>query len=171
MRTLAYSAASFRRSTAAAAGVEPLLSPPLSTQTLDPQLLEGYDLLYFKLHGIPGDPHGYGDDNIMAIHVDQLRAAHLNAAAVFAANCHVPQGPMLDALLDAGASCVVAGHGSNWANPNYVTGADLLGLWFRRWLSIGLRPKLSFHLAKARLYLTLHKTDAILDAIHFELFT
>ena len=97
--------------------------------------------------------HWYGDNFTMAIHVDQLLAARLGGAVVFAANCHLPETPMLDALLKAGARAVAGGHGANWADKDYVAGADFLGLWFRRWLQLGLSPALSLKLAKIRLNL------------------
>jgi hypothetical protein len=48
----------------------------------------------------------------MALHMDQLLAADLSGAVVFAANCYLPQGPTLSALLGAGTRAVVAGWGT-----------------------------------------------------------
>ena len=97
--------------------------------------LEGYDVLVFKLHGLPGQPYWYGDDWQTALTAETVRAANLDGAMVFAANCHAitprgKAGEMVQALLDAGARAVVAGAGQNLASNWRMVGADLLGRWW-----------------------------------------
>jgi hypothetical protein len=183
MNILAYCCASFAESTQKAAGVAPLLSPPLSAfggQGLDRfpvSALEGHDLIYFKLHGLPGEPYWYGDDWTTALSSDQIRANDLSGTVVFAANCHlwasekaVHGQPMLDALLHAGAAAVVGGGGENFGKRKSVYGADLLGKWFVMALRLGALPLTAFYVAKARV--SFEADDpAALDTLHFRIFT
>jgi len=148
MRTFAYCAASVRDSVLQAAGVQPLLSPPVTAETFHPSLLEGYDFIYFKLHGLPNEIYWYGDDWITALRADQILAADLTGTVVFAANCHLANGPMLDALLRAGARAVVGGPGKNYAKKHAVYGADVLGRTFRRLVAAHLSPNTAFRLAR-----------------------
>jgi hypothetical protein len=182
MKILAYCCASFAESTQKAVGVAPLLSPPLSAfdgPGLDrfPSLaLQGHDLLYFKLHGLPGQPYWYGDDWVTALTSDQIRAADLSRTVVFVANCHLwmpgksSKGqPMLDALLDAGAVAVVGGGGKNWGKKRKVYGADLLGKWFTMCLRLGASPLTAFYVAKARV--SMEDDMGAKDTLGFRLFT
>lgn len=182
MKVLAYCAASFEESVIRAAGVKPLLSPPINLARFDPRWLTGYEFLYFKLHGLPSEQFWYGDKWQTALSADQLRQANLTGAVVFVANCHLYQlspvdptitypGPMLTALLAAGAYAVAGGPGINYARSSTVHGADRLGLHFRRWLERGFPPKLAFSLAKAQLRAKLIKDEATRDALAFHIFT
>jgi hypothetical protein len=173
MQTFAYCAASFRQSVATAAGVDPLLSPPTVAESFSPLALEGYDLLYFKLHGLPDECYWYGDRWVTALRADQILAANLTGTVVFAANCHLNahQGPMLHALLDAGARAVIAGSGTNYAMSSRVYAADLLGLWVRRALQLHASPPLALALARARLALIPRQDLATRDAMNFRIFT
>ena len=152
MRTFACCAASFAEATQKAAGVRPVTSPPLRAGMFDARWLEGWDFLYFDLHGQPGQPFWMGDDGIIALTAELVQEANLGGAVVFAASCYLgdEDSPMLEALLEAGASYVVGGEGPNLAGQRSVMGASLLGLWFRRWLAIGLGPVTALQLAKAR---------------------
>jgi len=153
MRSFAYCAASYERSVRRAAGVEPLLSPPASLETLDVSLFHGREFLYFKLHGLPGQPFWYGDDWLTAVSAKQVRAMDLGGAVVFVANCHLPESPMLEALLDGGARAVIGGAGENYARAGRVDGADLLGLYVRWMLGLGMELQRAFWVAKMRLKL------------------
>ena len=169
MKTFALCAASFEHSVRRAAGVTPLLSPPVKHATFKPIWLEGYDFLYIKLHGIPHQPFWYGDHFISAVGEHHIRAARLGNTVVFVANCYTPQSPMLDALFDAGAKAVVTGSGANYAGKTKVHGADMLGMFFRYGLSIRLRPKAALAIARARL--RLGAQDRITrDALQFQLY-
>jgi hypothetical protein len=184
MRVFAYCAASFEHSIKKAAGVLPHLSPPVTLASFQPQWLEGYDLLYFKLHGLPEQPFWYGDNWITALDAEQIRKANLSNAVVFVANCHLYQDtlnfryfttrdgkhPMLTALLDAGAQAVIGGAGSNYAKPKTIHGADLLGLALRRLLSLGFSPFPSFRLARLSLRFK-PKNAATKDTLNFRYFT
>jgi hypothetical protein len=182
MDILAYCCASFADSTQKAAGVVPLLSPPLSAfggpglDRFPVYALEGQDVLYFKLHGLPGQPYWYGDDMITALTADQLPAADLSRTVVFVANCHLwaseksgKGAPMLDALLDAGAMAVVGGGGENFGKMHEVYGADLLGKWFVMCLRLGASPLTAFYVAKARV--SMEDDRGARDALDFEIFT
>lgn len=88
MRVFAYCCASFEETTWRAAGVEPLLSPPVTAETFEPRWLEGpgwspaisrrvgqagawqseaWELIYFDLHGWPGEACWRGDDGLVAL--------------------------------------------------------------------------------------------------------
>lgn len=179
MKTFALCCKSFRRSVWRAAGVVPLTSPPVTMGTFRARKLEGYDFLYFKLHGLPGQPYWYGDRFLCTVlSAEQLRQADLSGAVVFVANCHLysfeggeyVQGPMLRALLDAGARAVVGGPGTNYAARVRVFGADLLGMVFRLALGTGrVKPAEALSVAKARLR-QCRQDKVMRDTLEFEVF-
>lgn len=154
MRTFAYCCASYQRPVEKAAGVVPMTCPPQASKNFwIPGLLEGQDLLYFDLHGGPGDAQWYGDLGLIALRAEQIRDTDLTGTVIFAANCYLgdTDSPMLDALLAAGASWVVGGEGPNYATKGgLLAGAHLLGLWFRRLLAQGLDVPAALRMAKAR---------------------
>ncbi len=170
MNVLAYCAYSFRHSVRKAAGVAPLLCPPFDAETLSAHVLEGRDFIYFKLHGLPDQPFWYGDDWITALTRDHILGADLSGTIVFAANCHLPESPMLQALLAAGARAVVGGSGTNYGAIRSVRGADLLGRAFRRLIQLHLPPRTALTLARARLQLQRHIDLATIDALKFRLY-
>ena len=136
-----------------------------------PHLLEGYRFLYFKLHGIKDQPYWYGDNWLTALSADTIHVADLSGAVVFAANCHLPESPMLDALLAAGAEAVVAGGGRNYAGVTAMRGADLLGYYFRIMLQLHIPPKAALSIAKYGLRTIRRPSAPIADALKFKLFT
>jgi hypothetical protein len=170
MRTLAYCCASWRKSVRRAAAVAPVLCPPVTSQAIHPAWLEGYDFLYFKLHGVPEGSAWYGDESAIALTAEQIRQANLTGAVVFAACCHVDNGPMLSALLKAGARAVIAGAGDNYARAETVDGADLLGKTIRILLQIGTDPRIAFRAARAYLKSIPAKSPQVLDALEFAYF-
>lgn len=188
MKTLAYCAASFEQSVKKAAGVQPILSPPMTMQQFDPSTLEGYDFIYFKLHGMPAEKYWYGDSWITAISASQIKEANLSGSTVFVANCHLFHqfisqdeitSPMLYALLQAGAKAVVGGPGRNYASSYHVAGADKLGRAFRRFLQLKFPPDTALTLAQAQLAilktvlhnLTPAESLALDDTFAFRIFT
>jgi len=189
MKTFALCAASFRDSVRRAAGVEPLLSPPVDVQLFDGLDVVGHDFYYFKLHGLIGQAYWYGDDMVTAVSADQIRALRLPGAVVFAANCYLyeydpsgrsvqPWGAMFQALCETGARAVVGGGGKNFGAQHRVTGADYLGMAFRHGLKMGLSPARAFAAARARVGLRLaarvglsvEERSAIRDALGFRIF-
>lgn len=156
MRVWAYCCASFATLTRRIVGREPLTCPPMRAEDFDPLWLAGeadapHDLIYFDLHGRPGDAAWYGDERICAVTAEQVRSVRLRGATVFATNCYLADldSPMLDALLDAGARYVIAGPGENPGGVQTMMGASLLGQQFVRMFAItGGDALLSLHLAK-----------------------
>lgn len=158
MRIFAYCARSFAPAMARMAGVTPVTCPPWNTFTFRPQWLEGQELIYFDLHGLPGLAHWFEEQyspmlkipsRTMAITAEQLRGVELGGAVVFCLSCYLePGSPMLEALLDAGASYVIGGEGLNYGGTNQLMGADLLGYWFRMALERGRSPLAALALAK-----------------------
>lgn len=152
MRVFAYCTRSAADAVRAATGVEPLTSPPVVAARFASRWLEGQDVLYFRLHGIPGYLGWYGDDGQLALTEGLIEKAHLGGAAVVVANCYSgDDDPMIGALYRAGAGIVVAGAGENIAAGNRVVGADLLMQWIRRGLRAGLQMRAALRIARARL--------------------
>lgn len=186
MRTFAYCAHSFKKSVRQAAGVSPLLSPPVTLDAFEPHWLLGYDFLYFKLHGLPGQEYWYGDKWTTALSADVIRQVDLTGTIVFVANCHLYEdepgkqgkklasknfpGPMLTALLAAGARYVVGGPGENYAKREKVYGADLLGMSFRLLCQLGISPKRAFTIARTHIRVKPHKDLATRDSLDFRIF-
>jgi hypothetical protein len=184
MRVFAFCAASFQQSVSKAAGVEPLLSPPVEAfgakgPEFNPRWLSGYDFLYFKLHGLVGQPFWYGDGMITACTAEHIQSADLSGAVAFVANCNtwhptrpgspLKQAPMLLALLRAGAHAVVAGPGENYAKVRGIYSADLLGLNFRRFLQL-FPIEQAFELAKVPVRIAARSDHRVKDALEFLLF-
>lgn len=148
MNIFAYCAYGFQSSVLKAAGVRPVLSPPITMANFNPLWLQGHDLIYFKLHGLEGQPFWYNERWETAISAQQIRQATLGGAVVFVANCYLPESPMLAALLTAGAGAVIGGSGPNFARAAGIEGADLLGLWVRRLMTLGLEVERALRMAK-----------------------
>jgi len=178
MKVFAYCAASFQQSVKQAAGVQPLLSPPVTAESFEPAQLEGHDFIYFKLHGLPEQVYWFGDHWLTALRATQILAANLRGTVIFVANCSLtqtnngrhPTAPMLTPLLAAGARCVVGGIGDNFARSYAIHGADRLGRAFRYLLQFGFTPYTAFRLARAALRAKPHKAAADLDALKFRYF-
>lgn len=146
----AYCTKDFKRSVREMAGVEPLTCPPYcafesdSYERFDPKWLEGRRLIYIDLHGEPETDYWYEEivdpimhipERIIALTGADIRSIDLSDTVVFALSCYLGEddSPMLDALLDVGAT-VIAAPGKNYASQTRLTGAALLGLWFRKLL-------------------------------------
>ena len=181
MRVLAYVAQSLARPwrwIRRWPGTRVLTCPPMTGETVTAGDLEGYDVLVFKLHGLPGQPYWYGDNWQTALTAETVREANLDGVMVFAANCHAitprgKAGEMVQALLDAGARAVVAGAGQNLASNWGMVGADLLGRWWVGGVGMGLGMERAFELAKMRLRVELgvvrdgKRRQAAEDALKF----
>jgi hypothetical protein len=153
MRTFALCSPEQRDVVRRAAGVEPHLSPPVSLDLVTPSLFEGYDFLYIKLIGVQGQPYWWNEDGYRVVSADVLKETDLSGATVYAAACYLPQTPMLDALLEAGAEYVIGGAGLNYYWPGRLSGVDLLGLYVRWMVERGINPQTALAFGKARLWL------------------
>ena len=154
MRAFAYCVQSAKRAVREAVGVEPITSPPTTAPTFILEWLEGNDLIYFRLHGTKGFSSWYNDEGTIALDITAVELADLDGAVVVVANCYGASDPMIQALYMAGASAVIAGEGSNWGGRGYAIGTDLLTLWLRRCLELGISVRGSLAIAKARLAMT-----------------
>lgn len=131
MKVAAFSTLSGAVTVYRATGVKPKTFPPETVKTFQSSWLEGFDFLYFHLHGFPKQPFWYGDRWNTAISDAQVRRARLDGAIVFAANCYGQGSRMVEALYRAGASVIVAGPGSNEGGKGgRLRGADRLGARF-----------------------------------------
>lgn len=130
-------------------GVTPLTSPPLSFRDFDPQLMRGHELLFFKLHGLPGQSFWYGDGGISAVSAEQILSVDLSGAIAFVANCYGgADAPMVQALIKQGVIAVVTGTGENTAGIRQAIGADIIGLAFRNVLAQGFGVEVAFNAGK-----------------------
>ncbi len=130
MKVISVSTATGAEATQRASGVMPYSFPPLDMNKFDPKWLEGADLLYIHLHGMPDQPYWYGDHLDTAISAEQIKRLNLAGVVSFVANCYGAGSRMLEALLEAGCSAVIAGPGTNYTVEDQVRGADKLGAEF-----------------------------------------
>lgn len=141
MKVFAYCTLPAQRAVAKATGVEPLTSPPLTIDSFNPARLEGYGLLYFRLHGFEGIEAWFGEGlqrdlspQLRALAIKRwpaltrahLEKVNLGGAVVIVANCYGSTSPMVRELYEAGASTVIAGPGPNMAAARIVVGTDKL---------------------------------------------
>ncbi|MCC6192051.1 MAG: hypothetical protein IT318_23730 [Anaerolineales bacterium] len=130
--------------------MQPLTSPPVFLDSFDPHVLDERRFLFFKLHGLEGQPYWYGDGAVTACSAEQLRTARLDGAMAFAANCWGGVGsPMVQALLAAGAAAVVTGEGLNWAGTRRVDGIDVMALAWRKFLELGFSAEVALRVGKS----------------------
>jgi len=167
MRVLALCSVEYRKWVKRSAGVEPLLSPPLTLENVVPSTFENYDLLYFKLFGQPDDSHWYNTQGEAVVSAELIRAADLSDATVFVANCYLPESPMLEALRDAGAKAVIGGAGFNYFRKSRLEGVDLLGLYVRVLMQYGASAQGALKFAKARLMFN-RKDKMTIDTLAFK---
>lgn len=151
MKTYAVAARRWAVSTWLAAGARPRLAPPLRADSFEPAVLgsgTGSRLVYVCLHGLPGQPYWYGDDWSTAITAEQVRACDMSGAVVYLAGCF-GQGPMTDALIDAGARAVVGSAAEVWGGYVFPTGTNARGRAFVRAMQRGCNVYESVLMAQA----------------------
>lgn len=173
MNVFAYCTAPAWRAVATATGITPVASPPVTARTFEPIMLEGHDLLYFRLHQVEAMPttwlgedlHG---DMFPALHLHQVEGVYLNGAAVVIANCYSQGSPFVPAFYENGAGAVIGAHGKNYAAGNRVIGSDLLVLWIIRLMGKGLSIGAALAGAKTRLLTTAWRR-ADRDALGFQI--
>jgi len=158
VNVFAYCVVSACNSVRRATGVTPITSPPVTVETFQPSWMEGYDLLYFRLHGIPGGDLWFGEDQdgriSPALTRGQIAQADLTGAIVVVANCYGAETEMAREFYRSRASIVIAGYGKNYAASNRVLGTDLMVRWIIRVLKLGLSARRALTVAKARLVTT-----------------
>jgi hypothetical protein len=147
--------------------------------TFEVRDLEGRDFVFFKLHGLEGQPYWYGDNHTTALSAGQLATADLQGAVVFVANCWLlnddnQPSPMLEALLHTqdphrGPRAVIGGPGTNYAYRNRIGGADLLALYVRFFLEVGFTVWSAFKWARIRLQVV-RPTHVTRDTLAFRIY-
>lgn len=177
MRILAYCDATWERATRKAVGKKAMVltSPPIYAADFNPAWLEGLDLLYLDLHGIPGSVYlwsGPKGHRSAALSLKTIMAADLRGTVVFLTTCYLPETHFLRAFLDAGAKAVIGGAGENWGTSRGLSGAQRLAKWLIRFLRRGKSPEEALRLAKRALRWlpTLH-LKARRDALEFQIWT
>ena len=92
-----------------------LTAPPLTADTFPYHELEGIDLAYIVLHGVPGFRDVlFGDHNTLALHAGRINGLNLVGLSVVLEGCNGLKTNFPQAFLDAGARVVVAS-----AEPTY----------------------------------------------------
>lgn len=174
-----------RRAVAAAIGVEPMTSPPLTAETVDPQALSGLDFLYIRLHGSPiapdvwfGEEQGgaveynraieYNRALVPALTAEVLRRADFTGCVVVTGSCYGDQSGLLKVFYERGARAVIAGPGANYAAGRRVIGSDRLARAVLRGLSRGRSPEAALRTARLELLLRLWR-PADRDTLAFEI--
>jgi hypothetical protein len=140
--------------------------PPHNDGNFELGWLEGWDLVFFKLHGAPDQPWWEGDDWNIALDDRQLEQVDFGGAVVFIENCWMADSFMLQAL--TGAKSVIGGEGINYGGLGSLAGADILGLYFRWAYEKGASPELALRYAKMRLAMRIPSL-ATRDAMAFRI--
>jgi len=178
VNVFAYCDQAFERSMRWVAGVEPVTCPPTTCATFEPGWLEYQDLIVIDLHGERGLDYWFAvvdgplPGRVVALRADQIRQADLDGAVVFATSCYLGEddNPMLQALLEAGASYVIAGDGENYAGARKIAGAGLLAIFFRMFLEAGASPMHALNTAKQSMKIVATNAKAKRDALSFRAF-
>jgi hypothetical protein len=124
------------------------------------------DLVYFNLHGVPGVTQWYISEGHVAVNAEQLMKLDLQRAVVFMVNCYAGGG-LLDVLKAMKPRAIIGGYGENRGGVEQMAGADVLGLWVRRGLEMGMSAPQALLMGKARLTL-MPRTVSVKDALQFE---
>ena len=171
MRIVAYCDARYEQVTRQAVGKDAvvLISPPLvdASVLLHRSEFERAGLVYFNFHADPFGDMWLNTDAGVALSADTVKQMNLSRVTVFMVNCYAG-GAMLEALRFAGAWAIVGGRGENLGGVKLLGGADVLGLWCRRGMQIGLGARPALALAKARLRL-MPQTKSVKDARAFDI--
>lgn len=162
LNVFTYTARAWRWSVFLATGRWPLTSPALGPDTFPTEKLTGHDVLYFKLHGLPKEPRWYGLEyaNGKAIWQDAINveniifAPDLDGAIVFAQSCYAQQSPMVQALINAGASAVVGTSVKLKAGTWYPRHSDWIGRAFLSHLGRGASVQNAIHIATSNAQLS-----------------
>lgn len=132
LRILAITDKRYVRSTLEVVGEEGdiLVSPPLTASEIQPSWLEGYDVIYIDLHGLPGSAYLYAGENqdLPGLSFKTVRQAWLDGAIVVATSCHLPSTPFVDAFLAGGARAVIAGEDVNFGGRTRASSAQRLAM-------------------------------------------
>lgn len=122
----------------------------------DPDVLESTwaaaDFIYIDLHGRPDQPKWLFAGGNRVIGHGQIHN-YARGKVIFATTCYLPGTAWFDELRDG--NVLVYGFGENYGGKgSRAIGAQLLALWFRRMLELGMSPRGALRCAKLRLVLT-----------------
>jgi hypothetical protein len=112
-------------------GAQVIVCPPVTADTIDLSLLEQSDVLYIRLHGVPGQPYLYGDPGMVtALSRAQIEGIKLPGTLVFLEGCFGTL--MADAFLEAGARSVVGSTDTTYGKRIFLGESSQFG---KAWLS------------------------------------
>ena len=171
MRVLAYCDQSFEIVTRKVAGGDALVitcPPTFGAEFVarSKQVIEAADLIIFNFDAVPNRTAWYLQNGEQVITADQLNGLDLSRAVIFLMNCY-QGGAVLDTLKAMKPRAIIGGAGENLGGRTKPVGTDIMALWFRRWLFVGLSPARALEMAKARLKIGA-QTASVKDAQKFE---
>lgn len=182
LRVVAYTAKSYEGATTLSLRGDGedvvLVCPPHSDSVIEkqPELLEGFDLVVFNLHGWDHLPVWLDGNGQSALHATTLRKLNFFQSGIFAINCFLgdEHQPMFKALRNTGAEYLVAGAGVNYGGTISPVGADVLLKYFIKGLNVGKTPERALWKAKLLASLFAPKWNrmqrvALQDALKFKL--
>jgi len=173
MRIFALCTIPAQASVAKATGKTPLTSPPLNLATFDGKMMEGYDVLYFRLHGIPSIPgKWFGEDDrgglVAVVDERHLQGVNLSGATVILANCYGKSSPLVQEFYRAGAGAVIAGSGPNYASGSDMIGTDRLAYHIINRMQAGICARTALNWAKGALTMNIWR-QADRDTLEFSI--
>ena len=122
----------------------------------DPTILEltwnEADYIYIDLHGRLDQPRWLFASGKRVICYEQIKD-YAKGKVIFATTCYLPGTAWFDTLRNG--NVLVYGSGENYGGKgDRAIGAQLLALWFRRMLQLGLSPRSALRCARLRVFLT-----------------
>lgn len=143
-----------------------ITAPGFNLRTLELTWLEA-DFVYIDLHGRPDQPKWLFAGDKRVIDYRQIDT-FAKGKIIFATTCHLPGTALYDALRRG--NVLVSGAGENFGSTGgRAIGAQLLGLWFRRMLELGMTPEKALRYAKTRVAFTSLFRRGDRDALSFQI--
>jgi len=153
-----------------------LTSPPLFTTTFPYTSLTDYDVVYFRLHGLPDQPYLYGASFLRrwgqtALSLADLKASgvsfQLSPLRVFFEGCYAVQTGIPQAFVELGAREVYAANTNTKNSPLRVGPAGRVGLAvMRAWMrnedaGRALRVALSDEASTRMRFMAVHRDERL----------
>ena len=148
-----------------AAGVVPCESPPTTAESIELDSISG-DLIYFNLHGYPGQPNWFGQKGgsvgPTAVTPEGIRSRRWDGVVIFAEVCYGAESEIAQAFLQQGARAFIGSTGPAYGRvkPTILNGeADRLMYWFRKTYGKYRNPAKALEAAKTILRILSYPLD------------
>jgi len=157
----------YARAAKTVVGDGPVITAPWFNMTTLELTWHEADFIYLDLHGRPDQPKWLFADGKRVISYQQIQMLP-KGKVIFATTCYLPGTALYDSL--RWGNVLVSGAGENYGSADErVIGAQLLALWFRRMLQLGMSPDSALRCAKARVALTSLFRRGDRDALKFSI--